>query len=56
MAQQTFTVDFGPTPTDTGAFTVTHASFAGLTYAEAFFMSSDSTADNNALVTRWRAR
>ena len=41
-------MNFGSTPADSGTFTVTHASFAGLTYAHAFFMSSDSTGDNNA--------
>ena len=49
MAQVIATVDFGATQTDRGDFIVTDASFAGKTYAEAFFMSSDSTVDNDAL-------
>ena len=47
MAKVIATVDFGADQTDRGDFTVTDASFAGLTYAEAWFMSSDSTTDNN---------
>lgn len=49
MAQVIATVDFGSTQTSDGDFTVTDASFAGLTYAEAFWMSSDTTTDNNAV-------
>jgi len=46
--QGTATVDFGATPVGSGSFVVTDATLSGLTYAEAFFMGSDTHADNNA--------
>lgn len=46
--QRTATVNFGSTPVDTKVFTVSDAGLSGLTYAEAFFMGSDSHADNDA--------
>lgn len=46
--QGTTTIDFGSTPVDEATFTVNDATLSGLTYAEAFFMSSDATADNDA--------
>ena len=49
MAKAIVTVDFGSVQTDRGDFTITDATFAGLTYVEAFFMSSDSTVDNDSI-------
>jgi hypothetical protein len=48
----TTTINFGATPVDSATFTITDAALAGLTYGEAFFMGSDSTADNNATLHR----
>lgn len=44
--QGTSTIDFGATPVGSGSVVVADATLAGLTYAEAFFMGSDSTAGN----------
>jgi hypothetical protein len=49
MSTQGFdVVDFGATFSDTATKVVSDATLAGLTYAEAFFMSTDVTGDNNA--------
>lgn len=44
----TVTIDFGATPVGSAQFTINDAALTGLTYAEAFFMGSDTTADNGA--------
>lgn len=46
--QGTATIDFGAAPVDGASFVINDATLSGLTYAEAFFMASDSTADNTA--------
>ena len=48
MAVGTATVDFGATPVEQATFSITDAALIALTYVEPFFMSSDSTADNDA--------
>lgn len=47
-AQGTATINFGVTPVGSKTFTIADAALSGLTYAEAFFMGTDSTADNDA--------
>ena len=44
------TIDFGASPGVSGEqkFTVSDASFAGMTFVEGFFMGTDSTTDNDA--------
>jgi hypothetical protein len=46
--QGTATINFGATPVGSGSFVINDATLTGLTYAEAFFVGSDTHADNNA--------
>ena len=44
--QGTTTMNFGATPVGSASFTINDATLTGLTYSEAFFMGSDTHADN----------